>query len=122
MVLIGSGDSRHVAELQRRLSTAVSILLLGMLAVPLARTSPREGRYGKLFVAVVVYFIYSNAISIFENLVDRGAVPGFVGAWPVHAALALVIVALLFGQTSGGWHLGSKLRSARWLRGRDRAS
>ena len=90
--------------------------------MPLARTSPREGRYAKLFAAIVVYFIYSNAISIFEKLVDRGTVPGLVGVWPVHAAMALVVLALLFNETSGGWRLGAKLRSIRRIRDEGRAS
>ena len=111
--LIGSDDLRHVAELQHRISSAISIVLLGMLAVPLARTSPREGRHAKLFSAVVVYFIYSNTVSIFERLIERGAVPSFIGAWPVHAVMALTVIALLFSQTSGGWRLGAKLRAMR---------
>ena len=122
MALIDSGDPGHLVELQRRISTAISIVVLGMLAVPLARTSPREGRYGKLFLAVVVYFIYSNAISIVENLVERGIVPGFVGVWPVHAAMALVVLALLANQTTGGRRLGAKLHSERRLRGRGASS
>ena len=73
-----------------------------MLAVPLARTSPREGRYGKLFLAIVVYFVYSNTISILEHLVDRGTVPGFVGVWPVHVVMVLLVLALLVNQTTGG--------------------
>ena len=116
MALLDSGEPRDFAELQRRISTPFSILLLGMLAVPLARTSPREGRYGKLFVAVVVYFIYANAISIVENLVERDVVPGFVGPWPVHAAMALAVIALLVDRTTGGWRLRAKLRTSRLLR------
>ena len=108
--LVGSADTYMVAELQRRISTVVSIVLLGMLAVPLARTTPREGRYAKLFVAVIVYFIYSNALSIFENLVERGRVPGFVGVWPVHASMAVVVFALLVRQASGGRRSGTKAR------------
>ena len=79
--------------------------------------SPRQGRYGKLFLAIVVYFIYTNAISIAENLVERGMVPALVGAWPVHAAMALAVLALLLNQTPGGRRLGMKLRSARPLGG-----
>ena len=30
----------------------LSVLLLTLLAVPLAKTSPRQGRYGKLLVAI----------------------------------------------------------------------
>ena len=117
MALIDSGAPHHLAELHRRVSTAVSIVVLGMLAVPLARTSPREGRYGKLFLAIVVYFIYSNTLSILEHLVDRGTVPVFVGGWPVHVAMVLVALALLVDQTTGGRRLGAKLRSAQRRRG-----
>ena len=120
--LIGSGDSAHLVELHRRISAAVSIIVLGMLAVPLARTTPREGRYGKLFLAIVVYFIYSNAISIVENLVERGMVPVAVGVWPVHAAMALLVVALLVHQSIGGRRLGGKRRATRRVRGTGAAS
>ena len=122
MALIDSGDPGHLAELQRRISTVVSIVVLGMLAVPLARTTPREGRYGKLFLAVVVYFIYTNAISIIENLVERGVVPELVGVWPVHAAMALVVLVLLLNQTTGGRRVGTALRSARRIRGHGASS
>ena len=111
--LIGSGDPGHLAELQRRISAAVSIVVLGMLAVPLARTSPREGRYGKLFVAVIVYFVYTNAISIVENMVERGAVPEIVGVWPVHAATAAVVFALLLARTTRARRLRAKVRAIR---------
>ena len=115
--LIGTGEPAHLVELHRRISAAVSIVVLGMLAVPLARTTPREGRYGKLFLAIVVYFIYTNAISIVENLVERGMVPVPVGVWPVHAAMALLVVALLVRQSTGGLRFGANPRSTRHLHG-----
>ena len=111
IALFDSADTRHLAELQRRISSVVSIVVLGMLAVPLARSSPREGRYGRLFVAVVAYFIYSNTISIFENLLERGQIPAAVGAWPVHATVAALVLALLARQNAGGRRADSGWRS-----------
>ena len=114
LALVGSGETRHLAELHRRISSVVSIVVLGMLAVPLARSSPREGRYGKLFVAVVAYFIYSNAISIFENLLERGEIPLAVGAWPVHATVAVLVLAPArppeCGRLAGGLGVGGHSR------------
>ena len=115
--LIGSGNHADLVELQRRLSAAVSIVVLGMLAVPLARTTPREGRYGKLFMAVVVYFVYTNGLSIAENLVDREVVPSLIGVWPVHAAMATVTVLLIVRQSMGARRVGARLRPDRRLRG-----
>ena len=93
-----------------------------MLAVPLARTSPREGRYGRLFVAVVAYFIYSNTLSIFENLVERGKVPVAVGVWPVHAMVAVATVALLLAQNAGSRPAGPGLRVLPILGGRGKCA
>ena len=121
IALVDSGDTLHAAELHRRISSVISIVVLGMLAVPLARTSPREGRYGRLFVAVVAYFIYSNALSIFENLVERGEVPVAVGVWPVHAMAAVAILALLVRQNAGGRRAGPGRRVLPIPGGRGRA-
>ena len=56
------------AELQWRQSTAVSALLLALLAVPLSRTQPRRGRYAKVMLAVVVYALYYNLLGIAQRL------------------------------------------------------
>ncbi|MCC6208889.1 MAG: LPS export ABC transporter permease LptF, partial [Gammaproteobacteria bacterium] len=46
--LIRSDDPSAVAELQWRVSMPLSVMLLALLAVPLSRTSPRQGKYAKL--------------------------------------------------------------------------
>ena len=74
------------------------IVVLGMLAVPLARTSSRQGRYGKLFIAIVIYFLYNNAVSIAGKLIERGDVSPVIGVWPVHGFMCLVVAVLIFNQ------------------------
>jgi len=100
--LLGSPDVAHIAELQWRLSMPLSALLLGLLAVPLSRTQPRQGRYGKLAAAVLVYLIYSNLLGAARVWTEREIVPAAVGMWWVHALLALLTGALLLQQT-GAW-------------------
>ncbi|WP_025771615.1 LPS export ABC transporter permease LptF [Thioalkalivibrio sp. HK1] len=102
MDLIASSDPAYRAELQRRLSTVVSIILLGMLAVPLARTSPKERRYLRLVVAIVIYFAYYNAVNILDAFVDQGRIPAWVGPWPAHVSMALLIAILSIRQIAGG--------------------
>ena len=93
-----SPESEHVAELQWRLSLPLSAALLALLAVPLSRTSRRQGRYAKLLVAVVLYFVYSNGLGITRNLVERGELAAWIGVWPVHLTLLGVTLALLARQ------------------------
>lgn len=99
--LLKSNNLTAVSELQWRLSVPLAALLLTFLAVPLARTSPRQGRYGKLFAAILAYVIYSNMVGIARVWLVKGIVPRDIGIWWVPALLLLVTLALLYQQY--GW-------------------
>jgi lipopolysaccharide export system permease protein len=102
--LMRSDDPAQLAELQWRVSMPLSVVILGVLAVPLARTSPKQGRYAKLFTSILVYFVYNNVLGIAQKLVERGDVPVWIGVWPVHLLFAVTAAGLLFAQTSVRWH------------------
>ena len=91
----------YSAELQWRISQPISLLLLGMLAIPLARTLPRQGKYTKLAMGIAIYFLYGNAVGVMQTLIERGEVSTTIGIWPVHLVMALVVASLLYTQSSG---------------------
>lgn len=93
--LIGSTVPQDRAELQWRLSLPVSLFVLSLLAVPLSRSSPREGRYARLGIALFVYIIYANTMSIARVWVERDVVAPWLGMWWVHAAVAAIALVLL---------------------------
>lgn len=99
--LWGSRKLERQAELQRRISGPMSVIVLALLAVPLSRTSPREGKYAKLFTAVLIFFFYSNLLSITLELLGRGDFPPWLGVWPIHGALAAIALLLLAMQNWG---------------------
>lgn len=105
--LIGSDDPAARAELQWRISMPLSVLLLALLAVPLSRTSPRQGKYAKLFVAVLVYLIYNNLLGVSNSWVARGRLAPEVGMWWVHLALLFSVWALFVHQYGLRWVVGS---------------
>ncbi|HET7676196.1 MAG TPA: LPS export ABC transporter permease LptF [Gammaproteobacteria bacterium] len=86
------------AEIEWRIAMPVSALVLAFLAVPLARTHPRQGRYGKLFAAVLVYIIYSNVLAVARVWVEREWIPGPVGLWWVPAVTVVLALVLLWRQ------------------------
>lgn len=91
--LLADGSSWAWAELNTRLAVPVSALLLALLALPLSYTSPRQGRYGKLFLAILVYVVYANILVMAETWLARGVLPLALGMWWVHAGvLALWLV------------------------------
>ena len=88
--LLGSHDPSDVAQLQFRTSTPLMALVLTLIAVPLSRLRPRQGRYTHVGFAIVVYFVYSNLLSAAKVWIEKGDLPPAIGVWWVHlAALAL---------------------------------
>ncbi len=96
--LLSSDIPKDIAELQWRISLPLSTLLLAMLAVLLARTTPRQGRYAKLFVAILIYVVYNNMLGIARSWVAYGIIPPLIGMWWVHIMLLLIIGVLLVQQ------------------------
>jgi lipopolysaccharide export system permease protein len=103
--LMSMEQRSDLAELQWRLSMPISALLLALLAVPLSRTPPRQGKYSRLFIAVLVYVVYSNLLGVAQTWVEQGTLPGIVGLWWVHIALAVLIWWLLARQYGHSWLL-----------------
>ena len=92
---LASSDSlEDIAEFQWRLSTPLSAVLLGLLGALLSHTSPRQGKYAKVMLAVVVFAVYYNISVVAKNWVEKGAVAPFPGIWWVQVLLALVIIVL----------------------------
>lgn len=88
-----------IAELQWRFSMPLQALLLGLLAVPLSRTQPRQGKYARLFPSLILYMIYAHLLFIARDWTVRGVVIPLVGQWWVHGLFLIVLAYLLFGKT-----------------------
>jgi lipopolysaccharide export system permease protein len=94
--LARSADLMDVAELQWRLFTPVSAVLLALLGVPLSHTSPRQGRQAKVITAVLVYAAYYFATAMAKTWMEQGRIATVPGLWTIHAALALLIALLIW--------------------------
>jgi len=83
------------AELQWRLSMPFSVFILALIAVPLSRVKPRQGRYAKLVPAILIYMIYMDLMFVSQSWVQKGIVNSTIGMWWVHG-LMLVIGGLFY--------------------------
>lgn len=100
--LWGAPEPAAAAELQWRLSMPLGVLTLALLAVPIGRVDPRSGRFGRLFVAVLIYVAYVNLLALAQTWTERSAIPAALGLWWVHGLVVLLSVGLLMRQY-GGW-------------------
>jgi lipopolysaccharide export system permease protein len=96
LVLLGQlGNPEANAEIHWRLGKTIALFVLAAYALVFAYTDARRGRMSNFFVAIVVYFVYSNLLGIGESMLQNGRVPLAAGLWWVHGGMALVAVYLL---------------------------
>ena len=96
--LIGSDEPRYQAELQWRLSIPLLVFIVTLLAVPLARVNPRQGRFLKLLPAILLYMAYLALLFGARGQLDKGKIPMELGLWWVHALFLLIGAALFLWQ------------------------
>jgi len=102
--LIVATASPDKAELQFRLSTPLSALLLALLAIPLSRGRPRQGRYARILIALVIYAVYFNVLDVSRTWVEQGTATTI---WWV-PGIAFLVVAVMY------------IPWGKWFRGRVR--
>lgn len=110
--LIGSDKPREQAELQWRLSIPLLVFVVTLLAVPLARVNPRQGRFLKLLPAILLYMTYLGLLIAARGQLDKGKIPMQLGLWWVHALFLLIGAGLFLWQP-----LQLKLASRRAVKG-----
>jgi len=82
--LIGSDLPEHQAELQWRISTLLLIPIITLIAVPLSKVDPRQGRYSKLVPAALLYAAYFVLLQFSKDMIAAENLPPLVGMWWVH--------------------------------------
>ena len=105
--LLGRQEPRLQSELQWRLSSPLLVLIVTLIAVPLARVNPRQGRFLKLLPAILLYMAYLALLVAARSALDKGRLPAELGLWPVHAVFLVIGVTLVYWQTM-------QLRIAQW--------
>ena len=100
--LMRSDEPEHVAEFQWRLGVPLSTIILAILAVPLSRSQPRAGRYGRLAIGLLVFIIYLNMMSAAKAWIEQSSISPALGIWWVHGCMLLFALGLLAVQN--GYH------------------
>jgi lipopolysaccharide export system permease protein len=88
-------------ELQWRIAIPIVLFTLAIVAVPLAHMSPRQGRYGKVGYALVIYLVYMNLIVTTRAQLEAGTLPMVVNFWWVHLVFIAFAAVLLYRRNKG---------------------
>ncbi len=94
--LWASSDKENRIELHWRIAMPMVLLVLGILAVPLSYIAPRQGRFGKVGYALLVYFAYLNFMVITRAQLEAEALPLALNFWGVHLIFITLAIGLLY--------------------------
>ncbi len=97
------------AEWHWRLAIPLSIPILMLLAVPLSRVNPRQGKFGRLLPAFSLFLGYYILLIISRSLLEDGKLPLVMGMWWIHALAAMLAAALFLQHRAGAQRLKARL-------------
>ena len=93
--LMASDDKKQLAELHWRLALPIMGVVMAIIAIPLARLRPRQGRYARVGFAILIFFLYIQLAIAGTTWLARGVTPAWLGLWWVHATVALFGAAII---------------------------
>jgi lipopolysaccharide export system permease protein len=100
--LLAVNSAEAKAEWHWRLAIPISIPILMLLAVPLSRVNPRQGKFGKLLPALALFLGYYILLIVCRNLIENEKIPVALGMWWIHG-LALALGVFLLLQSRAGY-------------------
>jgi lipopolysaccharide export system permease protein len=99
--LLQNPTALNLSEMTWRVGLPLSAMILAFLALPLSAVNPRTGRFLNVLVAVFLYMIYSNLISIFQAWVAKGNINPLLGMFAVHLIMLVLLAVLLYRRVFG---------------------
>ncbi|MCM2680415.1 LPS export ABC transporter permease LptF [Echinimonas agarilytica] len=108
--LLGSDDPDEIAELHWRLAIPLSLPILALLAVPLSSVNPRQGAFGRLLPAILMYLGYYVLLMAGRKALQSEAIPASAGLWWVHAIGVMAGVSLIVN----GRETGARIKALVW--------
>jgi lipopolysaccharide export system permease protein len=100
-VLWSSNEPAYRAALQWRISVPFLVLVVTLIAVPLSRTNSRQGRYVKIFPAIVIYVLYLVGLNAARGEVEQQHPLAVFGLWWVHFIFVGIAATLI--AWDAGW-------------------
>jgi lipopolysaccharide export system permease protein len=94
LALLGDPRPEAQAQLHYRLAPPLLTLAFALLAVPLARSTPRQARYGAVMIGFLAYLISVFLMLMGTDWIATGRVPAALGLWWLVLPLLAVSVTL----------------------------
>ena len=94
--LVNDASPPARAELLWRLGVPASALVLAVMAIPLSFVNTRARRSYGLVIALLLYFVYNNLLSLSQAWVAQGKLNPWVGMLAAHGVMLFAVAALFY--------------------------
>ena len=101
--LLASNLVADKAELNWRISMALLIFIVTLIALPLSKTDARAGRFAQIIPAIILYLLYIVSLNAGKGLVIEGKTTPLVGIWSTHLLFLAVGAWLFFAEDVIRW-------------------
>jgi lipopolysaccharide export system permease protein len=105
--LLADPTAPNMGELVFRIGLPIAALNLALLAIPLSFVNPRAGRANNLLMALLIYLVYSNLLSITQAWVSQGKLSFGGVLWTLHGGMFLLLAGMfawrMYGHLPRTW-------------------
>ncbi len=92
--LIEDLTPRNLSELHWRLALILMVPIIAVMAIPLSKVNPRQGRFTRLLPGMILCFLYVVSLSAARSALEKGQIPLEAGLWWVHGIYLAVVLCL----------------------------
>lgn len=103
-------DAKAKAQIHWRIGFPISVLILTLIAVPLSSVSPRQGKFAKMFPALLLYLGYYLLLVSGVKGLEKEVIPAFVGLWPIHLSALILAVLLIMQNRTAAREIKAKIK------------
>ena len=84
-------DGPARALLHQKLTAPLSVVVMALLGLVISRTRPREGRFSRVFYALLLYVVYFQLMTLFQERIHQGEPLWAAALWGLPLAVLVVL-------------------------------
>lgn len=82
--LLASGELAAKVELQWRLGLPAMVIIMVLLAMPMTKVNPRQGRFMTILPVLFLQMVFLTSLMSLQGTINKGQWPLYPGLWAIH--------------------------------------
>tara|TARA_B110000879_G_scaffold208433_1_gene294027 strand:- start:8865 stop:10013 length:1149 start_codon:yes stop_codon:yes gene_type:complete len=107
--LFNEQSPEYKAAIEWRIAFPIACLMLTLIAVPLSVVNPRQGKFGKILPALMLFLGYFLLLISMRSALESGVFSSVIGLWPIHIGAFIIGTTLLIRGRSSGLKFKAKM-------------